>query len=199
MKKKFAKKHIIIYACITAFILVLTAFSYKTGNNAVSNVVGTVFSPIQRLSASGVRVTKNTWKNLTASGKNARENKKLREEVLELNKQLRILEGYKTENNKLREILDLKETRYEFDTIAANVIAKSNNEFQSTITIDKGSKDGVKKDSVVTVAEGLVGIVFETGYNYSKVKTVYDSESAVSGICLRTGDMGIVEPTRNMI
>ena len=35
--------------------------------------------------------------------------------------------------------------------------------------------------------------MFETGYNYAKVKTIFDAETSVSAICLRSGDMGIIE------
>lgn len=193
--KKLKKKQIIIIACVTALILALAAISFKTENNFISNTVGTVFSPVQRLGAGGVRVTQGFVKNIVKSGKNAQENKKLQKEVSELKEQIRMLEGYQTENEKFRTLLDLRESRRDFDCVAANVIGKSIDDSHSIITIDKGSKDNVKKNSVVFVSEGLVGIVFETGLNYSKVRTIFDSKSCVSAICLRSGDMGVVEPT----
>lgn len=191
--KKPAKKHIIIFACITAAILVLSAISFRTGNNAVSNAIGTIISPLQSGTATVLRAAESFVKNLAESGKNARENKKLEEEILELKSQLRMVEGYKTENEQLRALLELKETRRDFKTTAANVIGKDIDEMRSTITIDKGSKDGIKKEAFVMTPRGLVGVVFEVGYNYAKVKTIFDTESSVSAICLRSGDMGIVE------
>lgn len=191
--KKFTKKHIIIYACITAVLLVVIAISFKSGNNAVSNAIGTVFSPVQKVVAKAGSGIKNTVKSIADSGKNARENDALREENLLLKDELRMVEGYKTENDSLRALLDLKETRTDFNSTAANIIGKDIDEMHSVITIDKGTKDGVKVNSVVLVPDGLVGVVFETGYNYSKVKTIFDEEASISAICLRSGDMGIVE------
>ena len=191
--KKNGKRNIIVIACVTAVVLLITAISIKTGNSAVSNVTGTAISPFQKGGAVIVNSTKNFFGNLFSSGKNARENEKLKEENLSLQSQIRMLEGYKTENEKLREMLEFNDNRSDLKSVGANIIARDSSEFHSIITIDKGSKDGIKKNAAVTVPEGLVGFVYEVGYNYSKVKTIYDSECSVSAICLRSGDMGIVE------
>ncbi|MBQ2889918.1 MAG: rod shape-determining protein MreC [Clostridia bacterium] len=191
--KKLGKKHIIIFACITVLILAVSIVSFKTGNNAVSNAIGTVISPVQSGTAAVVRGTKNFAVNIFSSGKNARENEKLKAEIASLNDQLRMVEGYKTENEKLRSMLQLAESRSDFESTAANVIGRSIDELHSTITIDKGTRHNIKKNAVVYTADGLVGRVSEAGYNFSKVQTIFDAESAVSAICLRSGDMGIVE------
>lgn len=195
MMKKFAKKHIIVFSFITVLILVVAAFSFKTGNNFVSNAIGTVISPLQSGTAVVVNGTKNGISNIISSGKNAKENEKLKKEILELNGQIRMLEGYKTENDRLRALIELEESRTDFESVGANVIGKKTDELHSVITLDKGSKDGVTKKSVVFIPEGLVGVVSEVGINYCKVKTIFDTESSVSAICLRSGDMGIVEPS----
>lgn len=191
--KKFTKKHIIIYASITVALLVIIAVSFKSGNNVVSNALGTVFSPVQKVVAKAGNGIGNVVKNIANSGDNARENKALREENLSLKGELRMVEGYKAENDSLRAMLSLKETRTDFNSTAANIIGIDTDETSSVLTIDKGSKDGVFKNSVVLVPDGLVGVVFEVGYNYAKVRTIFDEESSVSAICLRSGDMGIVE------
>lgn len=190
---KLKKKHIIILAVVTVIILALTVFSMKSENNVVSGAVGTVFAPVQKGAAFVVRTTKNFVGDILSSGKNAEENEKLREEKLALESQIRMLEGYKTENESLRELLSLKESRTDLVTTAANVIGKDSDELHSTITIDKGKKDGIRKNAVVFVPDGLVGVVCEVSHNYSKVKTIFDEESFVSAICLRSGDMGVIE------
>ncbi len=191
--KKPGKKNTIIILCITVVVLIVAGISFKTGNTAVSNVTGTVFSPLQKLTAVTVNGTKHFFVNLFSSGKNANENRELKTEILELQSQIRMLEGYKTENERLHGLLELKERQTNLEYVGANIIARDSSEFHNTITIDKGSKDGIKKNAVVIVPEGLVGVVYEVGYNYSKVKTIYDSECSVGAICLRSGDMGIVE------
>lgn len=196
--KKFGKKHIIIYSAVTLIILILAAFSFKLGNNPVSNAIGTVISPVQSVCSSAFNGVKGFFGNIFNAGNMAEENEKLREEVYTLKDELRMLDGYKTENDRLQQLLDLRESRTEFNSIGANVIGKKIDDENSIITIDKGSKDGVEVNSVVFVPEGIVGVVFEVNTNYSKIKTIFDAESSVSAICLRSGDMGIAEPVENM-
>lgn len=195
--KKFKKKHIIIYSTVTVILLALAAISFKTGNNPVSNAVGTVLSPVQSFFVGTANNVKNFAGNIFSAGSLAEENEQLKEEVLALKSEVRMLDGYKAENDELREMLELSETRTDFGSIGANVIGKKTDEKNSIITLDKGSKDGVKVNSVVFVPEGLVGVVFEVNINYCKVKTIFDAESSVSAICLRSGDMGIAEPMKN--
>ena len=192
--KKMKKKNAIIIVCVTVIILALAVFSFKSGDNPVSNALGTVFSPVQRFAAWVYNGITDFAENVANSEDNAKENEKLRSDVAGLQDQVRMLEGYKTENDRLRQLLDFKESRTDFNTVAANVIGKNVTDTASIIAIDKGTRDGVKKNSVVLLPEGLVGIVFEAGYNFSKVRTIFDAESSVSAICLRSGDMGIVEP-----
>lgn len=188
------KKHIIILSCVTLVILTFSAVSLKIGNNPVANAVGTVLSPVQKWASKAYSFAGDFIGNMVDSRDNARENKKLKEENQKLQGQLRMLEGYKTENDELRRLIELAESRTDFKSTSANVIGKNLSDSVSIITIDKGTKDGIVKNAAVLVPDGLVGVVFETGYNYSKVKTIFDSESSVSSICLRSGDMGIVEP-----
>ena len=196
--KKPGKKNIIIIICVTLVILVLAAISLKSGNSPVSKAVGTVVSPAQKGVAVAVNSVKDFFGNIFSSGKNAEERKKLQETVLALESDIRMLEGYKTENERLRALLELDNSRTEFKSVGANVIARDSSEFHDTITIDKGNMHGIKKGAVVTVPEGLVGVVYEVGYNFSKVKTIYDSQSAISAVCPRSGDMGIVEATGSL-
>ena len=81
------------------------------------------------------KVTGNFFKNIALAGKNAKENKKLQAEIASLNDQIRMLEGYKTENERLRNLIALKETRTDLKTIGANVIGRKEDDLQSVITL----------------------------------------------------------------
>ncbi len=191
--KKFLNKKTIILIVLTVIVALTAVISVKTENSFVSGVFGSVFAPVQKVFAGGIKVVKNTAIDLINSPENAKENKKLTKKVLELEGELRMLEGYKTENERLRGLLDFADTRKDVEYTAANIIGRSMSDISSIITIDKGSKHGVKKNSVVVIPEGIVGVVFEVSATHSKVKTIFDEESSVSAICTRSGDMGIVE------
>jgi len=196
--KKFPKKYIITLVFVTLVLLSLMLVSLKTGNNTAGKAVATVFAPVQKVSAFVVNASKGVIKNVVKSTENAKENKKLHARIAELSDELRMVEGYKTENEKLRRLLELKESHESLKTTAASVIGREIGDLYCTITIDKGKNDGVFENSVVLTNEGLVGRVYETGNGYSKVRTIFDAESSVSSMCARSGDMGIINGMAGM-
>ena len=67
------------------------------------------------------------------------------------------------------------------------------NNWFTTFTINKGKADGISVDMNVMAGNGLVGIVEEVGTNWSKVRTIIDDQSNVSGMFIKTSDTCIVE------
>ncbi len=93
------------------------------------------------------------------------------------------------ENRRLRALLSFK-SRISSRTIAAEVIARSPSPLDSFIIIDKGSADGIIPDMAVAKETGLVGRVFETGENTSKVMLLDNPNSKVGVLIQRTRDQG---------
>ena len=69
-----------------------------------------------------------------------------------------------------------------------NVIAMDGTNWFSSFTIDKGSKEGIKKGMNVIAGSGLVGIVTDVGPNFAKVRSIIDDSSNVSSMVLTTKD-----------
>jgi rod shape-determining protein MreC len=64
-----------------------------------------------------------------------------------------------------------------------------------TVTIDKGTANGVKPDSAVITPEGIVGRVIHSGNFASIVQLINDSQSAVGVMVQSTRQLGIVKGT----
>jgi rod shape-determining protein MreC len=66
-------------------------------------------------------------------------------------------------------------------------------------TIDAGAKQGVTKNSTVINGEGLVGLVYEVGEEWSKVIAIIDHRSSVGFEMLRVTDDydGVLSGTTN--
>lgn len=190
--KKTGKSFFIVIAAVTAVVLAIMAISFKTGKSA-SSAAGGVFAPVQKAAAFVVNGISEGMSDIKNSASNARAVKQLKKKNAELSDEIRMLEGYKKENEQLRCLLELKKTEGEENYTAANIIARDSDSLYYTVTIDKGSRDGVKKDAPVIVPEGLIGAVCEVGKNFAKVRTLIDAESSVSVICPRSGDMAIVD------
>lgn len=88
-----------------------------------------------------------------------------------------------------------------YNLINAQVIGKEPGNWFDRFTIDKGSKDGIKKGDTVIQAietdegiiqEGIVGRIAEVGDNWSKVVSVIDENSKISFKVIRTQDGGMI-------
>ena len=121
------------------------------------------------------------------------ENLELKDTVDELSQTVRELEGYKEENERLRQLLELKSNTQNLDMVGCEVIAKEPGNWFYSFTVDKGSNDGIKVDDAVVSGQGLVGRVTEVGIGWAKVLTIIDSNSSVGAMISRTQDFAIID------
>jgi len=93
------------------------------------------------------------------------------------------LADLREENRRLKEQLGFSnDTTYQ--RIAARIIAKDPDNLYSTLTINKGIKEGIRKNMPVIAfqdgLEGLVGRVVEVGRGTSKIVPLYDMKSYIA-------------------
>ncbi|MDI7276241.1 MAG: rod shape-determining protein MreC [Anaerolineae bacterium] len=126
------------------------------------------------------------------------ENQRLQMQVDELVYQLALRSEIELENAALRELLDLRERSPdilgpEADLLSAEVIGWDPSNLLRYLTIDRGSRDGVKAGMPVITARGLVGQVREVRANSAKVVLLTDPSSGVNALVQRSRATGIVE------
>lgn len=109
------------------------------------------------------------------------ENSELKLKYGELSLKLAQMKGLSDENERLRALLDFKKTIV-FETIVADVISRNPNDWLESFMIDKGTEDGIKKNSAVCSPYGLVGKVVDAGINNSNVALLTNSGFKVGGI-----------------
>lgn len=99
------------------------------------------------------------------------------------------------ENERLREQLGLSES-LDKKNYTAYIIGRDPNSVYSTITINKGSSHGIKKNMPVIALQkgnvGLVGKVIEVGKYTSLILPIYDYQCNVSARVQTTRDIGLV-------
>lgn len=79
--------------------------------------------------------------------------------------------------------------------IPAKVVSNEVNKPNNLITIDKGSRDGVKKDMGVVCGTGIVGIVYLVSSHYSVVIPVINAQSSISCTIQGSGYFGYLHWT----
>ncbi|MBZ4645008.1 MAG: rod shape-determining protein MreC [Petroclostridium sp.] len=188
-------KYIIALILITLVIFVLMAMSVTGRSNAtfVEDMVGVIVSPIQKVFFSIGKNIENSIQFIAEIKTLKQQNEKLLAEIDELKETNRKLQDLKAENERLREMLGLKERFDKFEIIGAQIIAKEPGNWFSVFTIDKGTNDGLEKNSAVITSKGLVGHIYDVGINRAKVISIIDSNSSVSGLMVRTRDIAVVK------
>lgn len=120
------------------------------------------------------------------------ENARLREEI----------KKYQVANIKYREaqavnlqlemLLDLKKNLPP-PTLAAVIQGRDPSLWYKTVTINRGTADGVAKGMPVVTVEGIVGQVLDTGSHYAKVLLACDPNSAVEVLLQESRVQGILK------
>jgi rod shape-determining protein MreC len=83
-----------------------------------------------------------------------------------------------------------KSTNLHYRFFPATVINNTVNSFNNYLTIDRGSKDGVRPCMGVLAPDGVVGIVREVTENYSLVLSMLNRQSKISASLKKTGHFG---------
>ncbi len=122
------------------------------------------------------------------------ENKKLKEELYNLKLQTKSYQELTDENKRLKNLLNLKETRRDIIAIA-KVIKKGSNKFVKTIWIDKGQNDGIKINMPVLTYRGLIGKIIHTADNFSEVILLTDPNFSAAVRLERTRAEGVLSGT----
>lgn len=121
-----------------------------------------------------------------------KENAQLLQSKNEISTRLEIFNEIQQENDRLRSLLDFKQS-HKLDLKAAVVIGKDLWLDQNRITINKGSEDGLKHGQAVVTTQGVVGHVYRPQKYVSQVMLITDRYSVVDAIVQRSRSRGIVE------
>ena len=201
MRRFFENKPLIfLIAATIAAIIIIGVFSSANRDASIAeNAGGTVITP-----AHGAVSSIGRWfSGITSYFGNVKslrsENESLKSENNSLQKKISDMQGLQKENDKLRKMLELKEKSVDISMLAATVSAKDPSNWYSSFTINKGDRDGVKKNQPIVDADrNLVGQISEVGENWAKVITILDPQSSVGVMIKRSKEIGILEGDSNL-
>jgi rod shape-determining protein MreC len=190
----FAKRRTIL------FILFLLMLLFWLVTAQVKNGRLTVLErPVLAVSGFFERIISGTYTSAVSLGDNYiflarthRENEKLKEELDRLRLENGAMNELLIENERLRDALNFKHMNPS-GSITAQVIGKELSPTSSTITINKGSDDGVRKDMPVITPAGVVGRVQTVLSGWSKVILLTDPASTLAVRVQRNREEGLLE------
>ena len=187
-----------IWLLVIAFLLsvLIGVFSAVMGGNAdpLSNLVTTITAPVRNGVAAVGDWVQGVSRYVFRYGEMEQQIADLETENAQLQEQVRESQEALQENELLRDLLDLREKRRDFVFESAKVTARSASNWESTLTLSKGSESGVQEGNCVITSTGvLVGVVSEVGSHYATVSTVIDTGMEMGGIITRTNAAGVLE------
>jgi rod shape-determining protein MreC len=163
-------------------ILISAQVTTSRGVPVLEAVTFGAFAEVQRAATSGVASVREGWENYFALQQIRRENEQLHSEVAQLRIGLQQERALAQQSRSLQKLLDLK-SQLAPATTAASVIGSAADPNFRTITIDKGTVDGLRADMAVISPEGVVGRIIAPSARASKVQLVID-RSAAAGVML---------------
>ena len=173
-------------------LLVSAQVQTKSGTRVLQAVAFEVFSRIQQGTASVVRGTRGIWGNYVDLRGVRVENGALKQRVAALEVQLQQEHALAARSAQLQQLMDLR-GRAEFPTLAAEVIAGNPDPVMRTVTIDKGSADGVLADMAVVAPGGIVGrVIGPVGRRAARVQLIIDRNAAAGALTERVRAGGMV-------
>jgi len=173
-------------------ILVSWQVQTRSGTRVLQALALEIFSRVQGATASVVSGTRGVWSGY-ASLRGARvENEELKRRVDALQVQLQQEHAQAARSAELEKLLDLK-TQAAFPTLAANVIAGNPDPGMRTVTIDRGSADGVVANMAVVAPAGIVGrTIGPVTRHAARVQLIIDRTAALGAVTERTRTGGMV-------
>ncbi|MBQ6897133.1 MAG: rod shape-determining protein MreC [Oscillospiraceae bacterium] len=185
------------FKIVIAVIAVLVGMALYAGVNGrlmtlPQEIMGAVSVPFRSVTAQ-VSNKFSVWKDRTVNiDQIIEENEQLRKENQELKQKQIDYDKIKIENEKYKEFLEIKEENPEYEIAAASVIGRDGMEKFYSFTIDAGEDDGIEVNDVVMSSIGVVGVVVETGPNFSRVSTILSPSVSVASFVSSTRDTGVV-------
>lgn len=196
-RKQVRRRRAVLTLLVIGSFLLLT-LTYGQRSGPVQRGVSTIFAPLQWVADRALKPARDaiSWFDETFEARG--ENERLRAQLQRARTQATAGLLARQENAQLRKLVGLKRSPAvvysTFEPLTGRVISRSPDLWNSAVTIDVGSSDGVRVDDPVVSGDGLVGSVASVFGGSAKVVLLSDHRSAVTAKVLPSGVQGVVQP-----
>lgn len=177
-------RSLVLLAGVLLLQVVLLAVQIKRDSQGRLLRVWTVgaVSPFQRAGAKGIGNLRGTWSHYFALQNASRENEQLRRENDELKLKLNQLQSKAAEADRLAALLNFRQSQHNVPMLTARVIGTSADTASQTIYLDRGERDGIRRNMGVITPDGVVGKIVESYRDTSQVLLLTDKDSGVGAM-----------------
>ena len=183
---------LLIGLIVTALFLITLDLRGVSVINGVRNTTQSALSPFQKAGSWAISPFRNFFSDVTNLGRTRNKIEKLTAENNRLRSALQNRKNADAELTQLKSVLDLAGTA-EYRIVSAKVISQgSSTSFTNTITIDAGSKSGIRPNMTVISGFGLVGLVKVVYSNSALIELASDPSFKVGARIAGSQQIGIL-------
>ena len=172
-------------------ILISAQVNSKSGVPVLEAVTFGIFSEAQRSMSSVVSGVRRVWSGYIGLRRVREENDALKRDLAAAQIAAQEQRALASRARGLEKLLELRD-RTSLQTTAAEIIGTAPTPDFRTVTIDKGTRDGLRPDMAVIAPAGVVGRIVVPSARSAKVQLLVDRNAAAGAIVERSRAQGVV-------
>jgi rod shape-determining protein MreC len=172
-------------------LLISSQVNTRSGGSVLEAMTFGIFAEAQRSISAGFSSVRDVWENYGGLRNVKHQNEELIRQLHEAQIAVQEQRALADRTRTLERLLDLRD-RSNLQTVAAEIIAAGASPDFRTVTIDKGTGDGVGSDMAVIAPAGVVGRVVTPSSRAAKVQLLIDRNAAAGALIERSRAQGVV-------
>ncbi len=188
--KRRGSTFLFVVVVVGHIVLISAQVTSRSGVPLLQAVTFGLVAQVQRVGYAFASGISSIWYGYADLREVRAENARLHSELGAARIRLQQERALAQRSEELTKLLDLK-TRTTLQTTAADVLAGSAAPEFRTITIGKGSADGLRPDMAVLAPAGVVGRVIIPSSGAAKVQLLVDRNAAVGAVVERSRSQGV--------
>ena len=190
-RKKLKNKHVYVIVLIIVVVIAVLSYTIKADKklNTFESLIKDCVVQTQKLFYTPIKSFGSMIDDFFSLNDVLEENKILKSNVEKIESLEAENIALKQEINKLKEELNVERVLSDYDYLNATVISRNSFFWYNTLTIDKGSHNGIEEGMVVLNSTGLIGKIENVSTFSSDVKliTTNDTNNKIS-VTVTNGD-----------
>jgi rod shape-determining protein MreC len=190
-------RYLFLVVILGHILLISAQVNSHSGVPVLEAVTFGIFSEVQRAASSVVSGWRNGWSGYIGLRHAHAENQELKRQLAEAQIAMQAQQALADRARSLEQLLALRE-RVKVETTAAAVIGATppspTPDFR-TVTIDKGTREGLRPDMAVVAPLGVIGRIVVPAVRSAKVQLLIDRNAAAGALIERSRAQGVVVGT----
>lgn len=185
---------LLVAALLGHLLLVSLQVNTAGGGTVFRAIVFGIFGEVQRVVGGALAGAGDAWSHYVGLWNVHDENARLRDRIGQLEVRLQEQRALALRGERLEQLLELQ-PRLVQKTLAADIVAGDASSFFHTVTINRGTADGVRADMAVLAPRGLVGRVVAQPAptaHAARVQLLVDRSAAAAAAVERSRTGGVV-------